>query len=98
MEVHHPGELERAVEGGARIIGVNNRDLKTFRVDLDTSFDIAKRMEGLEGHVLISESGISEVSQIRELQDAGFSAFLVGSVLMDSDDPGAKLQELRGGV
>lgn len=96
VEVHDIAELERAVEGGARIIGVNNRDLRTFSVNLDISFDIAKRMEGVEGFLLISESGISEISQIRELRDAGFSGFLVGSTLMEADDPARTLRELRG--
>jgi indole-3-glycerol phosphate synthase len=96
VEVHDPFELEKALNGGARIIGVNNRNLQTFEVDLDTSFDIARRMEGEEGYTLISESGIEEHSQIVELQDAGFQAFLVGSILMSSSDPGEKLRELRG--
>ncbi len=96
VEVHDPFELEKALNAGARIIGVNNRNLQTFEVDLDTSFDIARRMEGEEGHTLVSESGIKEHSQIAELQDAGFQAFLVGSILMDSSDPGEKLRQLRG--
>ena len=96
VEIHDPFELEKALKGGARIIGVNNRNLQTFEVDLDTSFDIARRMEGERGHTLISESGIKEHSQIAELQDAGFQAFLVGSILMDSSDPGEKLRQLRG--
>ena len=96
VEVHDPFELEKAVNAGASIIGVNNRNLQTFEVDLDTSFDIARRMEGEEGYTLISESGIEEHSQIVELQDAGFQAFLVGSIFMDSSDPGEKLRQLRG--
>ncbi len=96
VEVHDPFELEKALNAGARIIGVNNRNLQTFEVDLDTSFDIARWMEGEEGHTLVSESGIKEHSQIAELQDAGFQAFLVGSILMDSSDPGEKLRQLRG--
>ena len=96
VEVHDPFELEVAVESGARIIGVNNRNLKTFEVDLDTSFDIARRLEGEEDFILVSESGIREPGQIRDLQDAGFSAFLIGSSLMDSSDPGAALRALNG--
>ena len=96
VEVHDPFELEKAINAGAGIIGVNNRNLRTFEVDLDTSFDIARRMEGEGGYTLISESGIEEHSQIAELQDAGFQAFLVGSILMDSSDPGKKLRQLRG--
>jgi indole-3-glycerol phosphate synthase len=96
VEIHSPFELEKALESGARLIGVNNRDLHTFKVDLNVSFDIAKRMERETGYTLVSESGFSEHLQIAELRDAGFSAFLVGSVLMDADDPGRKLRELRG--
>ncbi len=96
VEVHDPFELEKAINAGAGIIGVNNRNLRTFEVDLDTSFDIARRMEGEGGYTLISESGIEEHSQIVELQDAGFQAFLVGSIFMDSSDPGRKLRQLRG--
>ena len=96
VEVHDPFELEKAINAGAGIIGVNNRNLRTFEVDLDTSFDIARRMEGEGGYTLISESGIEEHSQIVELQDAGFQAFLVGSTFMDSSDPGRKLRQLRG--
>ena len=96
VEVHDPFELEKAVNAGTHLIGVNNRNLRTFEVDLDTSFDIARRMEGEAGYTLISESGIEQHSQIGELQDAGFHAFLVGSILMDSSDPGEKLRQLRG--
>ncbi len=96
VEVHDPFELDAAIESGARIIGVNNRNLRTFKVDLDTSFDIARRLEGEQGFTLVSESGIREVEQIRDLQDAGFSAFLVGSSLMDTSDPGAALRALNG--
>ncbi|MDA2931123.1 indole-3-glycerol phosphate synthase TrpC [Acidobacteria bacterium AH-259-O06] len=96
VEVHDPFELERAMRNNARIIGVNNRNLRTFEVDIDTSFDVAKRMEGEENYILVSESGINEHAQIAELQDAGFSAFLIGSTLMDSPDPGKKLRQLKG--
>ncbi len=96
VEVHDPFELEAAVESQARLIGVNNRNLRTFEVDVNVSFDIAKRMEKESGYILISESGISEYPQVSELQDAGFSAFLIGSTLMSSEDPARKLQELRG--
>ena len=96
VEVHDAFELEKAINAGAGIIGVNNRNLRSFEVDLDTSFDIARRMEGEGGYTLISESGIEEHSQIVELQDAGFQALLVGSIFMDSSDPGRKLRQLRG--
>ena len=94
VEVHDAFELETAVESGARIIGVNNRDLRTFNVDLNTSFKLARMLEGETEYVLVSESGIREHVQLLELRDAGFDAFLVGSLLMDSADPGAGLREL----
>lgn len=94
VEVHDAFELETAVKSGARIIGVNNRDLRTFHVDLDTSFKLARLLEGETGFVLVSESGIREPVQLAELRDAGFDAFLVGSLLMDSADPGAGLRKL----
>ena len=96
VEIHDPFELETAVESQARLIGVNNRSLRTFEVDVNVSFDIARRMQKESGYILISESGINEYSQVSELQDAGFSAFLIGSTLMSSEDPAQKLQELRG--
>ena len=99
VEVHDAFELETAVESGARIIGVNNRNLRTFQVDLNTSFKLARLLEGELGFVLVSESGIREHVQLVELRDAGFDAFLVGSLLMDSSDPGAGLKRLlRSGV
>ena len=94
VEVHDPYELETAVENQAPIIGVNNRNLHTFEVNLSTSFDLARRLEGELGHALVSESGLTEHSQLRELQDAGFHGFLIGSAFMDAADPGQKLQEL----
>jgi indole-3-glycerol phosphate synthase len=97
VEIHDPYELETAVDSGARVIGVNNRDLKSFEVDINTSFEIAKRLEGEKGFVLIAESGVSERSQVLELQDAGFHGFLVGTAFMDSEKPGVKLKELVNG-
>lgn len=95
VEVHDPFELEEAVEAGARIVGVNNRDLRSFEVNLQTSFDLARRLEGEEGYLLVAESGISEPSQILELHDAGFNAFLIGSCFMESSDPGGALKALK---
>ena len=94
VEVHDAFELETAVESGARIIGVNNRNLRTFQVDLETSFTLARLLEGESGFVMVSESGIRERLQLVELRDAGFDAFLVGSLLMDSSDPGGELKRL----
>ena len=96
VEVHDPFDLEKAMESGARFIGINNRDLKTFRVDIETSFRLARFLEGEPGFVLVSESGIRYYQQLMELRDAGFSAFLVGSLLMESPNPGTSLRELLG--
>lgn len=97
VEIHDLFELETALEAGARIIGVNNRDLRSFRIDIDVSFRVARELEGEEGVTLVSESGISEPAQIHELRAAGFHAFLVGSTLMDSENPGQDLRRLIEG-
>ncbi|RPI21956.1 MAG: indole-3-glycerol-phosphate synthase [Acidobacteria bacterium] len=96
VEIHDAFELEAAMDQGTRLIGVNNRDLRTFEVKLDTCFQIAKLLEKEKVYTLVAESGIKERSVILELQDAGFSGFLIGSVFMDAKDPGKKLLELRG--
>lgn len=97
VEVHDPFELERAVEAGARLIGVNNRNLKTFEVDLRTSFDIARRLEGETGFLLVAESGLRERVQLEELRDAGFAGFLIGSAFMEHEHPGQALGRLLRG-
>lgn len=93
VEVHDPYELETAIESGASIIGVNNRNLNTFEVDLKTSFDIARRLEGESGLTRVAESGIDEPSQVLELWDAGFDGFLIGTRFMDTPEPGKALKE-----
>ncbi len=96
VEVHDERELDTAIESGARLIGINNRNLKTFQVQVATSFRLARRLEGESRFVLVSESGIEDRSVILELADAGFKGFLIGSALMESPDPGLKLRELLG--
>jgi indole-3-glycerol phosphate synthase len=84
--------LRRALEGGADIIGVNSRNLKTFQVSLDTLADMAS---SIPNHVLrVAESGIDDGAEIRELHAAGYQAFLIGEALMRAEDPGKKLQQL----
>lgn len=91
-EVHNMEELKRALEGGADVIGVNSRDLKTFHVNLETLIEMA---ESIPNHVLrIAESGIDKGSDIRELHTAGYQAFLIGETLMRAEDPGQQLQQL----
>ena len=92
VEVHDGGELERAIAAGSQIIGVNNRDLRSFQVSLDTSLRLAERMPA--GVVRVSESGIHTAADVRKLREAGYAAFLVGERLMKAADPAAALAEL----
>ena len=92
VEVHSADEMKRAIRAGAAVIGVNNRDLTTFAVDLETSIDLARLAP--KGALLVSESGIHTGSDIRRLKAAGFNAFLVGERLMRAPDPGAALAQL----
>jgi len=93
VEVHEDVELASAVDSGARIIGVNNRNLHTFEVRLETSIELAGMMPG--GVTRVAESGIRSRADIERLRLAGFDAFLVGEHLMKSGDPAAALRELR---
>jgi len=93
VEVHDVQELGPAVDSGAEIVGVNNRNLHTFEVDLETSLRLAEKMPGRI--VKVAESGIHSQADVKRLQKAGFSAFLVGEHLMKSPDPAAALRSLR---
>lgn len=84
VEVHDERELERAVEGGARLIGVNNRDLKDFKVDLGTSERLGALMPA--DAIRVAESGIRTRADVERLRNAGFHAFLVGESLLRQDD------------
>lgn len=84
VEVHDEAELESALKSGAPIIGVNNRDLRTFEVRLETSLRLAGHIPA--GVLKISESGIFTAAHVQELSSAGYSAFLVGESLMKSAD------------
>jgi indole-3-glycerol phosphate synthase len=95
VEVHTADELSRADVAGARIVGVNNRDLRTFDVSLETSVALAARAH--EATLLVSESGIRDVSDIGRLRASGFHAFLVGETLMRAESPEAALRSLTGG-
>lgn len=92
VEVHDSRELEIALDSGAEIVGVNNRDLRTFEVSLDNSLQLAGRIPS--GVLKVSESGIESAADIRRLQAAGFNAFLVGEHLMKSPDPAGALRAL----
>lgn len=92
VEVHTEQELERALEAGARIIGVNNRNLKTLEVNLDTSFQLRDKIPA--GCITVSESGIKTSADLRRLAQAGFDAVLIGERLMAEPDPGESLRGL----
>jgi indole-3-glycerol phosphate synthase len=92
VEVHTAEELGRAIGAGAKIIGVNNRNLKTLEVRIDTSFDLIDRIP--DDCVAVSESGIRTAADLAKLRVAGFDAFLVGTSLMLATDPAAALSEL----
>ncbi len=93
VEVHDEGELAVALDSGATIVGVNNRNLRTFQVSLDTSLRLAERIPN--GVVRVSESGIESAADVHRLSDAGYQAFLVGERLMRAPDPAAAVRELR---
>jgi indole-3-glycerol phosphate synthase len=91
-EVHDEGELERALDAGCDLIGVNTRDLRTFRVDAETAFRLAERLP--KNVVRVAESGIRTGEDIARLRAAGFQAFLIGESLMRAERPGEALREL----
>lgn len=93
VEVHDTSELETALASGAEILGVNNRNLHTFDVTLETSLRLAEKIPA--SVVKVSESGIHSRADVMRLSQAGFHAFLVGEHLMKSADPAASLKELR---
>jgi len=93
VEVHDEAELDRALDSGAGMIGVNNRNLHTFEVTLETSLRLAEKIPARI--VKVSESGIHSSAEVKTLRGAGFQAFLVGEHLMKSPDPAAALRELR---
>lgn len=94
VEVHTRAELVTAVAAGARLIGVNNRNLQTFETRLETTLDLAQAVP--PGVLLVSESGIKSPADCRLLHRAGARAVLVGEQLMRQPDPGVALQELVG--
>lgn len=92
MEVHDKQEMERALKTGARLIGVNNRNLRTF----DTSLDITLSMLDMvsDKQILVTESGIHTIDDVQLMRDNGVNGFLVGEAFMRAVDPGEKLAEL----
>lgn len=94
VEVHTESDLEGALEAGARLVGINNRDLRTFKVDLATTERLLPRIP--PNTQVVCESGIESVEEIERLEALGVHVFLVGEALMRARDPGAKLRELLG--
>jgi indole-3-glycerol phosphate synthase len=92
VEVHDEEELKPAIASGARLIGVNNRNLHTFEVSLATSIRLADRIPS--GVVRVAESGIQSSADVQRLRASGYQAFLVGEHLVKSGDPAAALREL----
>ena len=92
VEVHTEEELERAIDAGAQIIGVNNRNLKTLEVNLETSFKLRAKMP--RGCLAVSESGIKTAADLQRLREAGFDAVLIGERFMTQPDPGGALRQL----
>ena len=94
VEVHTSDEMKRAAACGAKLIGVNNRDLRTFEVSLETSLRLAR--EAPAGALLISESGLKSPDDLQRLHDAGYRGFLIGETLMRAEDPEQALRSFRG--
>ena len=92
IEVHTEAELQSALEAGADLIGINNRDLRTFEVKVETTERLMPMVP--RGISVVCESGIESAAQIRKLEGLGIHIFLVGETLMRAADPGAKLKEL----
>jgi indole-3-glycerol phosphate synthase len=94
VEVHDASELARALQLKTPLIGINNRNLKTFEVSLDTTLALMREVP--PGRLLVSESGIRSRDDVLHLGAAGINAFLVGEAFMRTADPGQALAELFG--
>jgi len=96
VEVHDAAELERALAVDTPLIGINNRDLRTFHTTLDTTLGLLARVP--DGRIVVTESGIHSRADVSRLEAHGVYGFLVGEAFMGAPDPGAKLVELFGGA
>jgi indole-3-glycerol phosphate synthase len=94
VEVHDLDELERALQVPAPLLGINNRNLRTFDVSLDTTLSLRHAVPG--DRILVTESGIATPGDVARMRDAGIETFLVGETFMREADPGAALQRLFG--
>ena len=96
VEVHDAGELRVAIDAGARIVGVNNRNLRTLEVDVKASEAVIEQMP--PDVIAVSESGLRTADDLARLRERGYRAFLIGERLMTVPDPGQALRELLAGV
>jgi len=94
VEVHRGDEVEPALRSGAKILGINNRNLRTFKTDLEVTVNLAKMVP--EGVILVSESGIRTREDVAKLEAAGAKAILVGETLLGAKDPAAMIAQLKG--
>lgn len=92
VEVHDANELDQALQLSNRLIGINNRNLRTFEVSLETTLDLLKQIPG--ERIVVTESGIHVSDDVKLMRENMVNAFLVGEAFMRADDPGAKLAEL----
>ncbi len=92
MEVHDEDEMHRAVKTGARLIGINNRNLRTFETSLDTTLNMLGMVS--DHHILVTESGIHSSEDVQLMKDNKVNVFLVGEAFMRAESPGEKLAEL----
>ena len=95
VEAHNEAEIETAVKIGAKIIGVNNRDLKTFNVDVNNAAHLRELVP--RDRIFVSESGVKTAEDVENIRKYGANAVLIGETLMRAPDKKAKLDELRGG-
>jgi indole-3-glycerol phosphate synthase len=93
LEVHNEDELDRALKSEADIVGVNNRNLTTLRIDLNTTPQLLARVHNRAGKVVITESGLESADDVRRLRQTTVDGFLIGSSIMLSDDMEAKVRE-----
>ena len=94
FEIHNFEELEMALFIKCDIIGINNRDLKTLKVDIQTTFDIKREIPS--DKIVVSESGIKTNEDVNKLREAGIDAMLIGTSFMEANDIGKKIDELMG--
>ncbi len=94
VEAHDANEVDRALKTSAALIGINNRDLRTFKTSLDTTLSLREKIPS--DRILVTESGIRTREDAQRMREAGVHAFLVGEAFMRADDPGAELEKLFG--